>query len=86
MTTRVVNLHRQRYTVHIGRPGRWGNMFVIGRDGTRDEVCDKHEALIRSNPELVAAIKRELKGQILGCYCKPHRCHGDTLAKIAEEP
>ncbi len=87
MITTVVNLKRAglRYDVYIGRPGKWGNPFHIGRDGNRDSVCDQHEAWVRAQPELVAAIKRELKGKILGCHCKPLRCHGDTLAKIAEE-
>jgi hypothetical protein len=88
VTTTVVNLNRAngRYTRYIGRPSEWGNPFVIGRDGTRDEVCDKYEALVRARPDMMARIKAELKGQVLGCYCKPQRCHGDTLAKIAEEP
>lgn len=88
MTTTVVNLNRAngRYTVYIGRPSKWGNPFVIGRDGNRDQVCEKYERWIRSQTDLMADAKRELKGQVLGCYCKPHRCHGDTLAKIADEP
>ena len=27
----------------------------------------------------------ELKGKDLVCYCKPARCHGDYLLKIANE-
>ena len=27
--------------VYVGRPSRWGNRFVIGRDGTRDQVIAK---------------------------------------------
>jgi hypothetical protein len=27
--------------VYVGRPSKWGNPFVIGRDGTRDEVIAK---------------------------------------------
>lgn len=86
MTTTVVNLNRAQYTRYIGRPSKWGNPFVIGRDGDRDQVCEQYERWVRAQPELMSAAKQELKGQVLGCYCKPQRCHGDTLAKIAEEP
>lgn len=27
----------------------------------------------------------ELRGKVLGCYCKPKACHGDILAKLANE-
>jgi hypothetical protein len=30
--------------VYVGRPSRSGNPFVIGRDGTRDEVIAKYRA------------------------------------------
>lgn len=28
--------------VYIGRPSKWGNPFVIGRDGSREEVIEKY--------------------------------------------
>lgn len=28
-------------------------------------------------------IHTELKGKILGCWCAPLPCHGDTLAELA---
>ncbi len=28
--------------VYVGRSSRWGNPFVLGRDGTRDEVIAKY--------------------------------------------
>jgi Domain of unknown function (DUF4326) len=33
----------------------------------------------------MAAVKRELRGKTLLCYCHPKRCHADVLAKIADE-
>jgi hypothetical protein len=24
--------------IYVGRPSKWGNRYVIGRDGSRDEV------------------------------------------------
>ena len=82
--TRVVNLVRNKYDVRIDRTTKWGNPFRSGRDGDRDEVCDKFEEWIQTQPELLAVLG-ELKGKCLGCWCVPLRCHGDTLAKLAEE-
>ena len=30
--------------IYVGRPSKWGNPFVIGRDGSRDEVIAKYRA------------------------------------------
>ena len=84
MTTTVVNKYKEPYEVYIGRGSKWGNPFVIGKDGNRDDVCDKYEAYILSNQTLLDALP-ELKGKKLGCFCKPQRCHGDILAKLADE-
>lgn len=34
---------------------------------------------------LVERAKRELRGKILGCWCKPLDCHGDVLILVADE-
>ena len=79
--------------VYIGRPRsrprelkppptNFGNEFEIGKDGNRDDVCDKFEEYFRSNKELQKNIPL-LKGKALICFCKPKRCHGDTLARAA---
>jgi hypothetical protein len=70
--------------VYIGRPSKWGNPFVIGRDGNRQQVCEKFDRWIVTQPALMAAAKSELKGKRLICWCAPDLCHGDTLAAIAE--
>jgi len=76
--TRVVNLRREPYDVYIGRGSKWGNPFIIGRDGTREEVLSKHMDYLRHNHDLCADLY-ELEGKRLGCYCKPLGCHGDNL-------
>lgn len=81
---RVVNRARgDEYDVYIGRPSKWGNPFVIGRDGTRAEVIEKYEAWLLDQPDLLAALP-ELRGKRLGCFCAPLPCHGDVLARLAE--
>lgn len=82
--TEVVNLRTEKYDVYIGRPSKWGNPFLIGRDGTRQQVIEKYRKYIQSNPILMLSIK-ELAGKKLGCYCHPAPCHGDILAELAEQ-
>lgn len=33
MNKRVVHCKRDKFDVYIGRPGKWGNPFTIGKDG-----------------------------------------------------
>jgi hypothetical protein len=82
--TRVVHCKKEHYDVYIGRPSKWGNPFTIGEDGSRDEVISKYEAYIMSCPDLLNALP-ELRGKILGCWCKPQACHGDILVRMIED-
>jgi hypothetical protein len=81
--TKVVHCKKSRYDVYIGRPSKWGNPFVIGRDGNRDEVIEKYRKWILGNKELMGDLN-ELCGKTLACWCKPHACHGDVLAELCE--
>jgi len=73
--------------VYIGRGmySIWGNPFIIGVDGDRDEVIGKYEAWIVDQPDIIAQAKLHLKGKDLVCFCAPLRCHGDVLLRIANE-
>jgi hypothetical protein len=66
--------------VHVGRGSFWGNPFVIGKHGTRDEVIDRFCKEIL--PDLDVSY---LKGKDLICYCKPKRCHADYLLQKANK-
>lgn len=83
-TTTVVHVKQAIFEVYIGRPSKWGNPFVIGKDGTREEVIAKYEQWIRQNPVLMDALP-ELKGKTLACWCSPQVCHGDVLVKLVRE-
>ena len=81
--------HRRRNppadAVYVGRPSRWGNPFVIGRDGTREEVLAKFRAYA---VERVASEPRWLEplaGRNLTCWCAPQACHGDVLVELANQ-
>lgn len=71
--------------VYVGRPGKWGNPFEIGRDGDRQEVISRHRAWLCNNPTLLACLP-ELKGKDLVCWCAPLACHADTLREMANKP
>lgn len=83
MATTVVHCKKSPFDVYIGRPSKWGNPFVIGKDGTRQEVITKYKMWIRLRSDLYEQARTELKGKILGCFCAPLSCHGDVLAEIA---
>jgi hypothetical protein len=68
--------------VYVGRPSKWGNPFVIGRDGTRDDVIEKYRAWMVRQPALMAALG-ELRGKHLVCWCAPERCHAEVLIELA---
>ncbi len=82
MKNLVVHCKREPYDVYIGRPSKWSNPFVIGKDGTRSQVIDKYREYLYNSLELMAALP-ELEGKVLGCWCHPQTCHGDVLAELA---
>jgi uncharacterized protein DUF4326 len=82
---RVVHCKRESYDVLIDRTTKWGNPFVIGRDGTREECIAKYEKWLPTQPHLMAAL-HELRGRVLGCHCAPEPCHGDPLFRLANAP
>lgn len=69
--------------VYIGRPSKWGNPFVIGKDGNRQEVVRKYEEWLLNN-KLMNDV-HELQGKNLVCWCAPLACHGDVLLKYANK-
>lgn len=70
--------------VYVGRPTQWGNPYVVGRDGTREQVVAKYrESLGKLGPLQLHSIKEQLKGKDLVCWCAPEICHADVLIEIA---
>jgi hypothetical protein len=70
----------------------WKNPFLVKKSPsdmrkntyTLDDSLTKYRQYIESNHNLVAKLK-DLDGKILGCWCKPHRCHGDVLIELFEK-
>ena len=70
--------------VYIGRPSKWGNPFVLGRHGTREQVIEAYEVFARKaiKPEWLDELR---DAEALICWCAPLPCHGDVLVRLIEE-
>ena len=77
---------------YIGRPSPLGNPFVVGRDGTREEVIGKFRRYVWTEIQsekgpVVEAIngltERAMKGEaiVLRCWCTPLACHGEVIVQ-----
>ena len=77
----VVNKNIESYDVYIGRGSKWGNPFIIGKDGNRSEVIKLYEEYILKETDLMESL-HELDDKVLGCFCYPKNCHGDILIKL----
>lgn len=69
----------------VDRASPWGNVFILDQDGNRDAVCDNYrDHYLPHKPSLLKKIGT-LRGKALVCHCAPLRCHGDELARRANE-
>lgn len=89
-TTIVNKYHKIPYDVYIGRGSVWGNPFSHMENtkaefkvATREEAVEKYREWIITQPQLLRRLP-ELKGKVLGCFCKPKVCHGDVLVELIE--
>lgn len=87
MTTRVVNLYKEKYDVYIGRAGKgrdgyFGNPFRLENEDQRSQILKQYASYFKKRLEEDLEFKGrilELKGKTLGCFCKPKKCHGDVI-------
>ena len=91
MPTQVLNLRYaqpQPGEVRIDRKTRWGNPFIIGRDGDRAQVIAQYETKLRADlasGRISAQDVAALHNKRLFCWCAPLACHGHVLARVAAE-
>ena len=89
--TAIVNLKHEPHAlangaVRIDRRTKWGNRFVIGRDGSREEVIERYRRRLWQRIRAGAVSLEELAalhGKTLACHCAPLPCHGEVLARAA---
>lgn len=86
----VLNKHKDRIppdAIYIGRGSKWGNPFVMGRDGNREQVCDQYRQYLWNqvqSGEISLFALASLHDKPLVCFCAPLQCHGHTLMKAAQ--
>lgn len=83
--TKIVHCRKEKYDVYIGRPGYYGNPYILEKEEDRDKVLDQYKAYFEEkmkNDPLFKLKILQLKGKILGCWCSPRRCHGDIIANF----
>lgn len=87
------NIPSEATCVYIGRgrggvAGIFGNPFVIGRDGDRDEVINKFRKYFEARLEQDQAVREAFDELLhharagdlyLVCWCAPLSCHGDVI-------
>lgn len=86
-------------TVKVDRSTKWGNPFVTGKHGTREECVRKFERLMQGHitvscenaHEQVKYLNvakehiHELKGKNLACWCPDDICHATVLIWAANK-
>lgn len=71
-------------TVKVCRPGKWGNPFIVGKDGDALQCVELYECLTADWRTEQAEALAELRGKNLACWCKPGApCHADVLLSLA---
>ena len=92
---RVVHFKKEKYDIYCGRPSKWGNPFTHIQDGrtiakyivsSRQKAIEAYrEWLLNGEGQYLLKDLEELKGKILGCWCKPKSCHADVLAELVNK-
>lgn len=80
---------------YIGRGTALGNPFVMNGEAERNFVCDQYELyfqgkLFDNDPAFMKELNRlyqaaKSKDIVLGCFCSPKRCHGDTIKRYLDK-
>ena len=74
-----------RQAIKVDRSSPWGNPFILGKDGDRDDVCDLFEQYAKWRLTIQPSWLRPLKGKYLACWCAPLRCHAETLRRLSND-
>jgi hypothetical protein len=88
----ILNKHRHGNppdATYIGRGSVFGNLKVIGKDGTRDEVIQwyRHwlaEKIIKRDTDIEKAFRELTPDSKLLCFCAPASCHGEVIREYWE--
>lgn len=67
--------------VYVGRGSRWGDPYLVGIHGSREECVALYCNWIAERPHLVDALAAR-RPTSLACWCAPLPCHADALAEL----
>lgn len=97
---RIVHCKERPYDVLICRGTPWGNPFTHKKGNTlakwvvksrKESIeCFRTWVLTSDDPEAnwIREHMHELRGKVLGCYCKsehnPKDCHGEVYAEMVD--
>ena len=82
-------------TMSVARPGRFGNQYRVGIDGTAQECVAKFRADLEDaingpiglHRALVRTLLAQLRGKNLACFCSLDApCHADVWLELANAP
>jgi hypothetical protein len=75
---------------YVGRGTPLGNPYIIGENGTREEVISKYESYLRDkiesgDPVAITALRALSDDSALVCSCAPLPCHADVISSLWRE-
>lgn len=88
MVTELLNIRHGKADVYIGRGSPFGNPYVLGVDGDREEVIRLYRIYFYEKIMKDAKFRLDveaLRGKKLGCHCHPMPCHGDVIVEYLEQ-
>lgn len=100
MGLRVVHCKKDKFDIYIGRSPnqlKFGNPFIIGPDGDRNDVVNKFRQWLKTGQNFENKLATEenrvwilsnlhtLYDMIVACWCKPLACHGDVYGELLNE-
>lgn len=81
--------------IYAGRPSPLGNPFTMHGEAKRNAVCDKYAEWFHREigvdgelrKSIIDIYQRHMNGEniALQCFCKPKRCHCDTIKKFIDD-
>ena len=69
---------------YIGRGSIYGNPYIIGTDGAREDVIRKYHKYFHiriKHDQRFREFIEDLRGRFIICHCFPLACHGDIIAR-----
>lgn len=92
---KVVHCKKEDYDLMVDRTTIFGNPFRVEKEEDREKMVDRYRHWLQTgenygHPDATEEKRQnilnnldKLEGKVLGCWCKPKKCHGDVLVELA---